>query len=278
MDSLTTLAIIVGAWFTFYAAIKIFKIQRDDLEVSPLYALYKSTRLNGFIARLAAWHPKMWRVLGNVGIVGAIGQATFASWLLLNNLLKFFFSPDTATPVQPLIPGVTIGMSSLPWFFLAAGFAILVHELSHGIQCMIEGVRVKSAALMVAVITFGAAVEPEEEEMNKASLLTRMRIFASGSIVNLITGLAVIPIMIVFDGVMPDTLGIFFSWLYFVSINLAIMNMLPIGPLDGGQMWRAITEHSPSGKLLQNLATYAFLALIVGNIVFSFNLFGLVPI
>jgi Zn-dependent protease len=54
--------------------------------------------------------------------------------------------------------------------------------------------------------------------------------------------------------------------------------MLPIGPLDGGQMWRAITEYSPSGKLLQNVATYAFLALIVGNIVFSFNLFGLVPI
>jgi membrane-associated protease RseP (regulator of RpoE activity) len=105
-----------------------------------------------------------------------------------------------------------------------------------------------------------------------------MSIFASGSIVNLITGLAVIPIMILFDGVMPDALGLFFSWLYFVSINLAIMNMLPIGHLDGGQMWRAITERYPSGKLLQNIATYAFLTLIVGNLVFSFNMFGLVPI
>ena len=36
MDSLTTLAIIVAAWFTFYAAIKLFKVQRDDLEVSPI--------------------------------------------------------------------------------------------------------------------------------------------------------------------------------------------------------------------------------------------------
>jgi membrane-associated protease RseP (regulator of RpoE activity) len=278
MDSLTILAIIIAAWFTFYAVIKVFKVQRDDLEVSPIYALYKSTRLNGFIRRLASWHPPVWRVLGNVGVVAAVGQAAFASWLLLNNLIRFLFTPETATPVQPLIPGVTISASSLPWFMLAAGVVILTHELSHGIQCVMEGVKVKSAAVMVAVITFGGAVEPDEEEMNKAPLISRMRIFASGSIVNLITGLIVIPIMIIFGGAMPQALGLFFSWLYFVSINLAIMNMLPIGPLDGGQMWKALTENRPTGKILQNVATYAFLALIVGNIVFSFNLFGLVPI
>jgi membrane-associated protease RseP (regulator of RpoE activity) len=268
----------LGAWCVFYAAIKVLKVQRDDLEVSPLYALYKSTRLNGFITRLASWHPGVWRVLGNVGVAAAVGQAAFASWLLLNNLLKFFFKPETATPVQPLIPGVTIGAASLPWFFLAAGIVILTHELSHGIQCIMEGVKVKSAALMVAVITFGGAVEPDEEEMNRASLLSRLRIFASGSIVNLITGLLVIPIMVAFGGSMPDALNLFFSWLYFVSINLAIMNMLPIGPLDGGQMWKAVTDKMPSAKLLQNVMTYACLALIVGNIVFSFNLFGFVPI
>jgi len=278
LDSLTTLAIIVAAWFAFYVVIKLFKIKRDDLEISPVYALYKSTRLNGFISKLANWHPKMWRVLGNVGVVAAIGQATFASYLLLNNLLKFFFKPETASPVQPLIPGVTISASSLPWFFLAAGIVILTHELSHGIQCVLEGVKVKSAAVMVAIITFGGAVEPDEEEMMKAPLLSRMRIFASGSIVNLITGLLIIPILIVFGGVMPEPLALFFSWLYFVSINLAMMNMLPIGPLDGGQMWKAFTEKRNTGKLLQTMATYAFLALIIGNIIFSFNAFGLVPI
>jgi membrane-associated protease RseP (regulator of RpoE activity) len=278
LDSLTTLAILLGVWCTFYAVIKIFKVQRDDLEVSPLYALYKSTRLNGFITRLAEWNPRVWRVLGNVGVAAAAGQAVFAAWLLLNNLIKFFLKPETATPVQPLIPGVTISGESLPWFMLAAGVVILTHELSHGIQCVMEGIKVKSAAVMVAVITFGGAVEPDEEEMNKASLLSRMRIFGAGSIVNLITGLLIIPIMIALGGVMPNSLNLFFSWLYFVSINLAIMNMLPIGPLDGGQMWKAITDKMPRAKLIQSAMTYACLGLIVGNIVFSFNLFGLVPI
>jgi membrane-associated protease RseP (regulator of RpoE activity) len=278
LDSLTTLAILIGVWCAFYAVIKIFKVQRDDLEVSPLYALYKSTRLNGFITRLAGWNPRGWRVLGNVGVAAAAGQAVFAAWLLLNNLIKFFLKPETATPVQPLIPGVTISGESLPWFMLAAGVVILTHELSHGVQCVMEGIKVKSAAVMVAVITFGGAVEPDEEEMNKASLLSRMRIFGAGSIVNLITGLLIIPMMIALGGAMPDALNLFFSWLYFVSINLAIMNMLPIGPLDGGQMWKAITDKMPRAKLIQSAMTYACLGLIVGNIVFSFNLFGLVPI
>jgi len=278
LDSLTTLGIIVAVWFTFYAVITLFKVKRDDLEVSPIYVLYKSTRLNGFISRLAGWHPEMWRILGNVGVVASVGQGAFASWLLINNLFKFFFVPEQATPVQPLIPGVTIGASSLPWFMLAAGIVILTHELSHGIQCVIGGIKVKSAAVLVAVITFGGAVEPDEEDLQKASLLSRMRVFASGSIVNLITGLLIIPLMIAFGGIMPGALAIFLSWLYFVSINLAIMNMLPIGPLDGGQMWKAATGMKSGGKLLQTAATYGFLALIIGNIIFSFSMFGLKPL
>jgi membrane-associated protease RseP (regulator of RpoE activity) len=278
LDSIQLLAVLLGVWFAFYALVKILKVQREDLEVSPIYALYKSTRLNGFISKLAAWHPSVWRILGNVGIVAAVGEATFATWLLSNNLIKFILHPEAASPVMPLIPGVTISASSLPWFMLAAGVVILVHELSHGVQCVMEGVKVKSAALMVAVITFGGAVEPDEEGMNKASLLSRMRIFAAGSVVNLISGLLIIPVMMAFGAAMPDAVALFFNWLYFISINLAIMNMLPIGPLDGGQMWRSVTEKMPTGKFLQKAATYAFVALIVGNIVLSFSLFGLVPI
>jgi membrane-associated protease RseP (regulator of RpoE activity) len=278
MDSLTTLTLFIAAWFVVYGVLKLTKIDRPDLEIQPLYILFKSTRLNNFISRLAAWNPKFWRVIGNIGVVSSIGQASFATWLLTNNLLRFIFKPEQATPVQPLIPGVTISISSLPWFMLAAGVVILTHELSHGIQCVLEGVKVKSSAIMLAVITFGGAIEPDEEELTKSSIMSRMRIFAAGSIVNLITGLLIIIIMTSFRGLMPDFLGLFLSWLYFISINLAMMNMLPIGPLDGGQMWRTFTDTLPRGKQIQTIATYAFIVLILGNIVFSLNMFGLVPI
>jgi membrane-associated protease RseP (regulator of RpoE activity) len=131
---------------------------------------------------------------------------------------------------------------------------------------------------MFAVITFGGAVEPHEEDMEQASIWSRMRIYAIGSIINLITGLFTIPVFMAFGQTMPIYLIIFFNWIYFVSINLAMMNMLPIGPLDGGQMWRDFTQRFSSGQTLRKGATYGFIGLILMNIFLSLAKFGLVPI
>ena len=138
--------------------------------------------------------------------------------------------------------------------------------------------RVKTAAVMFAVITFGGAVEPEEEDIKAANIWSRLRIYAIGSIINLISGLLTIPIFITFGRTMPVQFLVFFNWMYFVAINLAMMNMLPIGPLDGGQMWRDFTQRFNSGPSLRTGATYGFIGLILLNIILSLSKFGLVPI
>jgi membrane-associated protease RseP (regulator of RpoE activity) len=56
------------------------------------------------------------------------------------------------------------------------------------------------------------------------------------------------------------------------------MNMLPIGPLDGGLMWKAFTEKMRQGEQLQKAMTYIFLGLILGNMAMSLTRFGFVPI
>ena len=277
-DPTTTLLGMLAAWTLFYTAIKVSKFERPGLEVSSFYALYKSTRLNNLIGRLGRWRPDLWRVLGNIGVAACVGQVAFVAYLLSNNLLSFIYKPEQATPVQPLIPGVTISVGSLPWFFMAAGVVILFHELSHGVQCVVEGVPVKSSAILYAVITFGGAVEPDEEVLNTKSAVSKMRIFAAGSLTNLLTGLLIVPIFIAFGGYIPLWLGVFLDWFYFLSINLAVMNMLPIGPLDGGLMWKAFTENIRQGEQLQKAASYIFLGLILGNIALSLTRFGLVPI
>jgi len=224
--------------------------------------------------------------------------------------------------VQPLIPGVTISSSSLPWFLLGAGVVILTHELGHGLMCVVEGIPVKSAAVMFAVITFGGAVEPDEEGMERASTMSKMRVFAIGSMINLLTGLLTIlvfmafsyrmppwlvslfnlfyiaaivlatlnrlpgvaalvllaPIVASFVLVLPEQALVFLNWLYFISINLAMMNMLPIGPLDGGQMWRTFTAGLRGGLVMQRATTYGFVGLVLMNIGLSLATFGLIPI
>lgn len=274
----TTLVLILFGWIAFYFIAKQLKLDEKGWDIAPLYALYKSTRLNDLIDRLAKISPAGWKTLGNIGIAASVGQAGFISFILLKNIWNFIFVPEQASPVQPLIPGVTISVNSLPWFLLAAGIIILTHELGHGVMCIVEGVRVKSAAVMFAVITFGGAVEPEEEDIQTANIWSRMRIYAIGSIINLITGLLTIPVFIAFGRSMPAQFIVFFNWMYFVAINLAMMNMLPIGPLDGGQMWRDFTARFSSGPQLRTGATYGFLGLILLNIVLSLSKFGLVPI
>jgi len=278
ISSTATLALVLVAWFVFYLAAKRLKLDERGWVLEPYYALYKSTRLNDLVKRIADLNPGFWRVLGNVGVAASVGQVSFITYILVKNLWSFFYAPEQASPVQPLIPGVTISVDSMPWFLLGAGIIILTHELGHGIMCYVEGVKVKSTAVMLAVITFGGAVEPDEESMEQASLMSKMRIYAIGSLINLVTGLLTIPLFIAFGRHMPVTLIIFLNWVYFVGINLAMMNMLPIGPLDGGQMWRTYTERLEVGAKLQSLATYGFIVLILSNISLSLAKFGFVPI
>ena len=277
-DQTLALTLLLVAWTVFYLSAKRLRLEERGWDVQPLYALYKSTRLNDLIRRIGGWNPGAWRVLGNVGVAAGVGQASFITYILARNLWSFVFKPEQASPVQPLIPGVTISVSSLPWFLLAAGVVILTHELGHGLMCVVEGIPVKSAAVMFAVVTFGGAVEPDEKGMEEAPTLSKMRVFAIGSMINLLTGLLIIPVFIALGGALPTQLLIFLNWLYFISINLAMMNMLPIGPLDGGQMWRTFTAGLKGGQALQRAATYGFAALILLNIGLSLATFGLIPI
>lgn len=277
-EQTNTLGFILIAWTIFYFLAKQMKLDEKGWEISPYYALYKSTRLNDVIKRLGNWNPGFWKVLGNIGVAASVGQALFITYILGKNIWSFIFVPEQASPVQPLIPGVTISVNSMPWFLLAAGIVILTHELGHGIMCVVENVKVKSSAVMFAVITFGGAVEPDEEDMKNASVMSKMRIYAIGSIINLVTGILMIPVFIFAFGYLPIQLRVFFNWVYFVAINLAMMNMLPIGPLDGGQMWRTYTERMGNGKTLQMIGTYGYIGLILMNLILSFIKFGFVQI
>jgi Zn-dependent protease len=274
-----SIGLITASWFLFYIIAKTINLEKYGIELHLFYALIKSTRLNNFLKRVGKWNPVFWRILGNMGVVFFPGQVVFMTWLLFQNLYKFIYVPQQASPVMPLIPGVTIRFSSLPWFLAAAGVVILLHELAHGIQCVVEDVRVKSAALLLAVITFGGAVEPEEEDMEAASLISRLRIFAFGSFVNLVTGIFLIIVFYLLQGRLPTTLAVFLNWLYFISTNLALVNMLPIYPLDGGQMLKTwLATRDDVGVWAERVAMWGFLMLMVSNLVLSLAQFGLIPI
>ena len=118
-EQTNTLGLILVVWTIFYFLAKQMKLDEKGWEIAPYYALYKSTHLNDVIKRLGNWNPGFWKVLGNIGVAASIGQALFITYILGKNIWSFIFVPEQASPVQPLIPGVTISVNSMPWFLLA---------------------------------------------------------------------------------------------------------------------------------------------------------------
>lgn len=207
-----------------------------------------------------------------------MGEIIFMSYLLFINLHRFLYLPERASPVMPLIPGVTIRPESLPWFLAAAGIVILIHELSHGVQCVVEDVPIRSSAILLAVVTFGGAIEPDEERLEKASTSSKMRIFAAGSMANLATGIILIILFILLGEALPEPVYILLQWVYFLSINIALVNMLPIHPLDGGRIFKAFISTWSRSLIIERVAMYSFIALIASNLILSLIRFGFILI
>lgn len=276
-EPLISLLILASAWVILYVASRLRDLEKYGLEVHPLYALYRSTSLNSLIERLAKAAPGFWRIAGNMGVATSPGLTLYISYLLLMNLQRFFYAPERASPVVPIIPGVTVRFQSLPWFFLSAGFIILVHELSHGVQCVLEKIPLKSSALVFAVVTFGGAVEPDEEALESAHALSQMRVYAAGSFSNLVIGLVSLILLVLYAGRMPPSLLYLLHWTYFLSFNIALVNMLPIRPLDGWRMVKVIAD-SRGIPLLEKVATGSFLLLVALNLSLSLLRFGLIPL
>ena len=78
-------------------------------------------------------------------------------------------------------------------------------------------------------------------------------------------------------GALPFTLAAwisgFFFWLYALSLGIGLFNLLPLGPIDGGRMWKTALEHFfPAEQALRywSWTSMFFLALILLNLGIGF--------
>jgi len=158
--------------------------------------MYKSRWMKNVLDRISKSRQVFWKTLASIGIVLAFGMMIFSIYLLANNLVRFFIPAGEAAPVVPILPGITLPLYWLPYFFAAATIIILTHEFAHGIAAGIEKVPIKSAGIMGALVFFGGFVEPDEKKLEKASKSSKLRIIAAGSSTNLVAYLLVILLLV----------------------------------------------------------------------------------
>jgi membrane-associated protease RseP (regulator of RpoE activity) len=195
------------------------------IEMEGPIILRKTTRMRGFIDSVAQRSPKLWRWVMNVGIVVAVFLMAFIVYYLVASLETVAVNPQ----VSIVLPGVEIPGSPiyLPFGYGLIGLitVIVIHEFGHGILARVEKVNIKSLGVGLLAILPIAFVEPDEEEVNKLGSLSKLRIFAAGSIFNMM--LAALAIVIYF------ILTLFLIPYALPGAGLEIMSVVPGSPADG---------------------------------------------
>jgi Zn-dependent protease/CBS domain-containing protein len=156
---------------------------------------------------------------------------------------------------------------AMPWILgMAAALGlfggVVLHELGHSLVAMRFGFPIDSITLW---ILGGIAQLSDQPEDWRQELL----IAIAGPIVSVILGVAFYLVLVVLPAT-PDFLGFLLGYLALVNVSLAIFNMLPGFPMDGGRVLRALlARNRPFARATQ-------LAAEVGKAVAIFlGLFGL---
>lgn len=126
-----------------------------------------------FLDRLAV-HKKFWRMFANIGLPAMlIGMVVMFLLLLLIDYIMIQSFQTQTVPIPGkmnearnlfLIPGINEYIP-LWWGIIALVVTLVVHEFSHAILCKVEGIKVKSMGLLVALFPIGGFAEPDEEQL-----------------------------------------------------------------------------------------------------------------
>lgn len=134
------------------------------------------------------------RAYGTLGVVMVVIVSALMTIMLFFAVQHIVVQRPPLTAANELrnvlaIPGVNdfIPFTFAVWFGLIATMA--VHEFGHAVLCRVEGIRVKSTGILLAVIPIGAFVEPDEGDQEKTKGLAKMRMFGAGITNNILLGL-----------------------------------------------------------------------------------------
>ncbi len=189
------------------------------------------------------------------------------SWLVIFGLVFWIFSinyyPALLPDKQPLIY-LILGATTAVLFFSSA----LLHEIAHSLVSIKNNIKVNRITLFL----FGGVAELFEEPKNPSS---EFKIASAGPAISIFLGLLFYLLSIAFKEQL--TASLLFSTLFQTNMLLAIFNLLPGFPLDGGRilrsiLWGATKNIKLATKIASNIGRFIALTMVafgIFQIIFS---------
>lgn len=166
-----------------------------------------------------------------LGRVAGIEIGLHFSWLIIAGLTAWSLStayfPYRHGYVHPTTSWLLGIISALLLFA-----AVLIHELSHSLVAQTRGLRVRSITLFIfgGVATIGG--EPQRPQ-------SELLIAIAGPVASLALAAISLGVSMLFDGV-SWTVVVVAEYLAMMNLTLAVFNMIPGFPLDGGRVLRSV--------------------------------------
>lgn len=185
----------------FFAILAVL-IYNDRKNIDFKYILFmrRTKRFRNFLDKVAQKSPKFWKFIGTVAFLICIFVMVYGTWSLINVAYLVFTGVITQPSLQIILPipssqtAVYPGFIGIPfWFWIIVIAIVLIpHETFHGIIARAEKIKLKDVGLLLLAIFPGAFVEPDEKQLEKSKLWTKLRIFSAGSFINIVIGVLVV--------------------------------------------------------------------------------------
>jgi len=182
--------------------------------------------------------------LGKVfGIQFRLHYTWFIVFVLISVSLSWYYFPSLNLDLTPLAYWV-IGIASSLLFFAS----VVAHELAHSLVARTNGIPVKSITLFI----FGGIAQITREA-TKAN--AELKMAAAGPACSLVLG-GLFGLLWLFSRGISEPMGAMTLWLAQVNVILAVFNLIPGFPLDGGRVFRSILwRFTGNYKLSTRIAT-----------------------
>ncbi|HET8679472.1 MAG TPA: site-2 protease family protein [bacterium] len=156
-----------------------------------------------------------------------------ATWLIVFVLIAWSLATGYFPSVGPELGMPTLivlGVSAAILFFAA----LLLHELAHAYVAIREGLPVRSITLFI----FGGVAQMTREPRSAGA---EFRMAIAGPLTSVAIGFVFVLLARLAGRLeLSSALRVLFQYLGFINIAVAVFNMLPAFPLDGGRVFRSI--------------------------------------
>lgn len=197
-----------------------------------------------------------------IGSVFGIQINVNLSWIFV----FAFVTWALADPIGPLhrtelgtTGRIVLGLLGSVLFFAS----VLIHELAHSLVARARGIRVSGITLFI----FGG-VSMFEDEVNDAP--GEAWISAVGPLMSLVLGAAFFGCAQLLGP--SSALGVLFGYLAYVNVALAIFNLIPAYPLDGGRVLHSLVWRVSGSRERATAVTVATGRILAGAII-AFGVF-----